>query len=258
MVFPQGKDEELLAARLSDLAQLAQRGSPRFSFFLTARERALAEVVFRGEGCSRFLFTGGYGDAERTVAGVFPDWAELPESAEALAEAFPVVPVTFSYRKADKLSHRDFLGSLMALRLKRETVGDILVGEGLAVVFIYATVAETVLSGIDRIGSVGVSVRAGAPEVLPAGAGYKELSGTVSSLRIDAVLAMAAGLSREEAAEAIRAGLVQVEHSPCERVSRELREGETFSARGRGKFRLETVGAETRKGRLHIQVRQYL
>ncbi len=64
------------------------------------------------------------------MAGFFPDYME------ADAEAFPIAPLTLTYRKEDKLGHRDFLGSFMGLGIEREAVGDILIGEGRCVVFV--------------------------------------------------------------------------------------------------------------------------
>ena len=146
----------------------------------------------------------------------------------------------------------------MALRLKRETVGDILVGEGLAVAFVYCTVAPSIMDGIAKIGGTGVAVREGAPETLPEGAGFAELDGTVASLRLDAVLSLCTGLSRENAAELIRARSVQLGGAVCEDTAAAVKEGDRLSARGHGKFRLATVGNVTRKGRTHITIWKYL
>ena len=81
--------------------------------------------------------------------------------------------------------------------------------------------------------------------------------GVVSSLRLDAVLACAYRLSRTEAAECIRSGLVKVDHLPCERVDLTLHEGAVLSVRGRGRVRLSAVGGTTRKQRIGIMLFRY-
>jgi len=117
-----------LKNRIADAAKLSEiRSIPKFCGFLSAAEATEAETVLSNK---KHLYFGGYDGAERTVVGILPNWME-----EAAAE-FPIIPLTFRYRRQDTLSHRDFLGSLMALGIKRSTVGDILVGEGIAVIFV--------------------------------------------------------------------------------------------------------------------------
>ena len=67
------------------------------------------------------------------------------------------------------LSHRDILGSLMALGIKRETVGDILIEEGRAVVFVCGDVKEYILNQVEKIGRVGVDMTEGCSFPLPEG-----------------------------------------------------------------------------------------
>ena len=85
--------------------------------FLDMHEQTvLANERFSG----RFVFFGGYGDAERKILCFLPDYLEEPEGLSILKA---------EYRGHKKLTHRDFLGSLMSLGIKREIIGDILVGE---------------------------------------------------------------------------------------------------------------------------------
>ena len=78
------------------------------------------------------------------VGGTYAE--ELPPE-----DIFPVGAVTFSFRKSDTLTHRDILGALMSLEIKRELLGDILTAEGYAVVFVHENAIELV-SSVDKIG----------------------------------------------------------------------------------------------------------
>ena len=82
-------------------------------------------------------------------------------------------------------------------------------------------------------------------------------SAVVSSLRLDGVLAAAYRLSRSEAAESIRAGLVKVNHLVCDRVDVPLKEGALLSMRGKGRVRLVSVDGMTRKQRIGITFFRY-
>ena len=125
------EEERFLAAHISDLQRLsAKSGVPRFSAFLNEREAVVAARAVKG----RPEFFGGYDGAARTVCGFFEDTyaEEMPHE-----ELFPVRAVTFSFRERDNPTHRDFLGALLALGIKRELLGDILVAEDYAVVFFF-------------------------------------------------------------------------------------------------------------------------
>ncbi len=144
-------DNALFAARVNDAADICEKAQkPKFLGFLTADEAECARRLLNNRRCSTKFF-GGYEGAERVMLGCFPDWDEIQD--------FPVSAVTFTFRKSDALRHRDFLGALMALGIKRETVGDILTEEGRAVIFVTNEVKGFVLSQVEKIGSVGVKVR---------------------------------------------------------------------------------------------------
>ena len=127
-------DEKQLYSRVEDTIRLcSKRNTPCFLGFLDQREQAL--IVRRASvfGDVKWHLFGGYEGAERAVLAVFPDFFQ-----EEYLE-FPFGAVAFHYRKAQKLTHRDFLGTLMAAGVRRDTIGDILCGEGLTVVFLRAS-----------------------------------------------------------------------------------------------------------------------
>ena len=126
-------------------------------------------------------------------------------------------------------------------------------------VYLFSTeeMASYIASSLTSAGRVPLSLRMLAEiPTMPAPKGTT-FSGVVSSLRIDAVLACAYRLSRSEAADCIRAGLVKVDHLPCERVDMTLHEGAVLSVRGRGRVRLAAVGGMTRKQRIGITLFRY-
>ena len=184
--------------------------------------------------------------------GALPDYMDFEETQ------FPLQGVTITYRKQDKLTHRDFLGSLMGLMIKREMIGDILVSDGKTVVFVHENVLPTVLGEVSKIGRVGVQVQKGARvEDLPQPT-FKEMSSTVASMRFDCVLSFLLGQSRERCARTIRAGLAAVGGRITESISMEIHVGDIITVRGHGKFEITAQDSVTRKGRLTICARKYL
>ena len=247
---PLNEEERYLSAHIADMQRLASRsGVPRFSAFLNEREAMVARGAVKGGLC----FYGGYDGAARTVCGVLEGTYAEDYAPE---DIFPVQAVTFSFRKSDTLTHREFLGALLSLEIKRELLGDILVAEGYAVVFVLDAAAELV-SGVDKIGRVGVTAEPGVTKPLPEQKLQKrEL--TVSSLRLDCIVAAAANTSREKSAALIRSGMVNADFSPCTNVSAEVRENTVISIRGSGRYRLSGISGETRRGKLRITIEKYV
>lgn len=245
-------EDDVLAARIEDAARLCEaRSYPRFVGFLDERQAALAKQIAQKLRIANYLLWGGYEDAQRVMFGVFPDWQQ-PDG-----DSFPVAVLHISFRKEDALSHRDFLGTLMAQGISRETVGDILVEEGRGVLFVKEEIASYIKAQVTKIGGAGIAFLEQPPASLPQGRGFEELSGTVASARLDCVLSVLLKCSREKCASLIAGGLITLNYeialSPSARVEPEDR----LSAKGYGKFIVDQIGPPTKKGRLHLAARKY-
>lgn len=243
------KEQELLAARLEDYSRLGQK-RPCFLGFLDEAQAAFCEDFLSRRGVST-LFWGGYEEAERVMLGFFPEYLE------PAPQHFPIVPLSLSYRKEFTLTHRDFLGSFMALGVERDVVGDILVGEGRCVAFLREEMAEYFLQNIEKIGRVGVKASLSGEEPLPIARTFLDMSGVVASPRLDCLVAFLCRTSREKAAGLIAAGLVSVNHREALSPSSRLQEGDKVSVRRQGKFLLDQLGPTTGKGRLVVKCRKY-
>lgn len=239
-----------MAARLEDHCKLGQK-RPCFLGFLDE-----GQAAFCGDYLSRrrepaTLFWGGYPQAERVMLGFFPGYME-PSAGE-----FPITPLTLTYRKGDKLTHRDFLGSFMGLGVERDVIGDILVGEGECVTFLRQEMGEYFLQNVVKIGGVGVAASLSREGPLPVAHTFQDISGVVASPRLDCLVAFLCRASREKAAGLIAAGQVSVNHREALSASAKLQEGDTISVRRQGKFLLDTLGPTTSKGRLVVKCRKY-
>ena len=168
-------------------------------------------------------------------------------------------PIMEAVRSGGDLTHRDFLGSLMGLGLTRGTIGDILVTDSRCQVLTLPKTAEFLLSAWESAGRVKLKTAPLPPEELeiPAQA-CRELRDTVSSLRLDNVLAAGFSLSRGRAAEAVEKGAVQVNWTVCQKPDKPVAAGDTITCRGLGKCVLDSVGSPTKKGRLPVVIRRFV
>lgn len=245
----ESQGEELFLSRLADLAQRALRQDRPFTLgFLNDRQQALCRSRLPKGLYGRFF--GGYPDAERCYYGISP-FEEIPDSV------FPIRCVEITFRKQDELGHRDFLGSILGLDLKRECVGDIIVTPGRALVYLSANIADLVLSELDKVGRVGVQCRDASGEVPDQPRSYEPVEGTVSSLRLDCLVAFLHRCSRKEAAELIGQKLVAVDGA-ARQGTYMVQPGDKISIRGQGKFLYEGQTGVSKRDKLWVQFQRYL
>ena len=97
------------------------------------------------------------------MLGLFPDYLSLDLGMDVSIwkEQFPISTVALFYRQQDALTHRDILGSLMGLNIKRELIGEILTAEDFAVIFCTQTAQQIILSELERVGKAGIEKRTG-------------------------------------------------------------------------------------------------
>lgn len=243
-------DDKQLIAQLNDGIDLClTRQKPYFMPFMSERKQALLLSELKKAYFDNYLFFGGYGDSERKMLGLFFD--------EPSESSFPISAIEFSFRKCDKLTHRDFLGSLMSLGIERETVGDILVEDGRAVVFVKTELSDYVKSQISKVGRIGVKVADADLSKLPQGREFEEKTYIVSSLRLDNIVAAVCKLSREKTRTVIMSDSACVNFEETKNVSLNLKENDVFTIRGKGKFVLKSILGTTGKGRIRISVIHY-
>ncbi len=243
--------DRLFLSRIDDMVRLSLKRGAVYSSFFNLSQCAAAETELKRLGINNYRFYGAFENSERKMLCVYKEYFE-PENDD-----FPMKLVTFTFRKESKLSHRDFLGAFMALGIKRETLGDIVIGEGIAQIAVSDSVKELITDNIKKIGSVGVKYEVDFHGTLAKIQQFKKIDGTVASMRLDAVAGLAVNLSRSKAAEIIRAVGAEVNFVLKNDCSFILKKDDIFSVRGYGKFKISEVSGLTKKGRIHISVLKY-
>ncbi len=218
------------------------------TFFLTPREQMEAREFCRRELGTDPHFFGGYPEAERRMAFFLPDWAD--------ADAFDPEP----YLKAIEArtpfaapSHRDFLGSLMGMGIERECVGDILVKGDRAWFFLTPAITPHVLDSMVHVGRDGVSLSEIDFAALPHfEAELKEVTFTVQSLRIDAIVSGIWKTSRSGVQDLIQRGDVTLNYFPCMDKDAPVSTGDMISLRHHGKAKILSADGKSKKGRTFV------
>jgi RNA-binding protein YlmH len=243
---------DILLGHMDDIAVKAVKSGCAASRFLTPSERRDVAEYFSRRRDVTLLFDGGYEGAERSRA-VFlnPDWGEYKRSKLLTA-------LKITHRPQDTFGHRDILGALMALGIERDTVGDIVIDEYSAALICLPELSGYIIENLTKAGRVGISLSEISLDELPVM--QEELTvktDTVASLRLDAVLCAAFGLSRTKATELIASDRVSLDHQSCMQPAKELTEGAMLSVRGLGRAKLLEVGGVSKKGRTFIRIGLY-
>ena len=247
-------DEKLLCAKTEDLFRMCdKRSEAQFSFFLNETEQAFLNREIGSRYGYNTAFFGGYEGAGRKVFGVFPEWTEAENGL------FPISAVKIVNKYTKQLTHRDFLGSIMSNGITREQVGDIIVNDDTAYVFMINELAEYIAMNLKKIGNVGVKASlADLSEIKPPEQKFLTVSAVAASQRLDAVTAAMLKISRKEAHDLIVGGSVSVNHLQTENTSFILKENDVISVRGFGRYIFEAIGNRTGSQRLHITVKKYV
>ena len=240
----QNDEERFLMRHVEDLARAAfGRGIARYSAFLSDREQQLAQAALNRadapeESCR---FEGGWPGAERRVLCLEPE------------DCYPACPVCCVRLRCRGLAgaqlpvHKDYLGSLMGLELRREALGDIVLPPeepGTAYVFALEPAADLICQELRSVGRTEVTAQLLALDEVPqfAEAERRLQTATVSSLRLDAVLA---------------AGRVEINHLPASSAHAPVYPSDVFTVRGKGRFRLTALPGKSKKDRQIIEFFQY-
>ena len=176
-------------------------------------------------------------------------------------EPFPVRVLKVEPKNAkfaDALTHRDFLGSIMALGITRDVLGDILLSGTSAYVFAEDQMAAYLADNLTAVRHT--AVKAAVCEEVPEEARprLESVMLTAAGERLDGVIAHLYRLSRGSAKELFDKGYVHVNGRECLQASRVPKENDIVSVRGFGKFVYRGAEGVTRKGNQVIRVDRYL
>ena len=255
----------LLENRLVELSRTAyQRDIITYSDFLNLNEQNILHTLPKDRLFTRFVSFGGYGMAERQMSAFIPDalylrWGKNQLEPEEIQYPFCALKISPLNKKfAEDLNHRDYLGAVLNLGIERSKTGDILIDGGSALLFAHIDLADMICRELTRVRHT--SVRA---EVIPVSEihytpVFEEIKGTVASVRLDSLLALAFSSSRTRLTGLIEGAKVYVNGRLITSNGYQPAEGDVVSVRGMGKFRFDSIGARTRKNRIMVVIHKYV
>lgn len=249
-------ENNILINRLDDyISKALKTDRPVYTDFLNPAQQSLyIDILDKSKDVVYFAF-GGHERCERRVfciSSVFSDI--VPEFGN-----IKVIKIDFDKFNKKWITHRSILGAILGLGNDRRMVGDILIKELSAYVFLFDTTAEFVGQSLVSVGGANVSTTV--LKTTDLDFEYEQgaiKKATVPSLRLDSVLSAGLNLSRGKAAELVASDLVFVNWKQRSKANFVLKENDVISIRKRGRIVLKSIGKQSAKGRTWIELECFL
>lgn len=271
-------EEKILVKKNLDKYYLYEKtGNITHSDFLDPYQQKLMEKVFSIMGIKDYDFFGGYEGAEREVIIFCPivmpskvdlkpcnnekhivnkeyDTLSIYWELQNLFRTLKLVP-----KQRNTFSHRDYLGSLMGLGIKREKIGDILVEEDFCLIIVLKEIAEFIQYNLTRVGNTTVDINiVDSGELKIFEPKTKKIRSTIASLRVDCVASAGFGISRNKIIQLIKSQRVYLDWELIVTPSKVVEEGSTISIKGKGRVLLDNIGRLTRKKRINVLLKKFI
>lgn len=249
-----GKDEHFLESRLLELAQKCyHKNIYTYSDFLNLNEQNIFNTILSKLPPISYKLVGGNIYAERKIIVFIPD--ETYYSYELPISIVKIEPLNLKF--GEILSHRDYLGAILNLGIDRSKIGDILICEKIAYLYVLDSMVDFVIENLVRIKHTSVMCSLHPMEDIEITPEFSEITGSVNNIRLDAVISLAFGESRSSIVNYIQDAKVFVNGKLITSNGYTLKEDDIISVRGLGRFIYKEHINITKKGRNLIKILRY-
>ncbi len=249
---PQNNEEVVFAKKIHHTLDLAETlGCIQYTLFMDLRQQELfIAQANKFTGLNYKFFSGYIGDDERKLAAIYPNYMEL------YSDDLPIVVI--KSKLLDKnLSHKDFLGTAMSLKIKREYMGDIVIYNDNIYIMCHKNISNILIDELVMVKKTPVSFEI-CDEELHFQKEYSLIkTSTVASMRVDSVVSAMLNCSRSEAVKLIKQGNIRVNQLEISHSDFEMFDNDIISIKYNGKYKLFCDGGKSRKDRIFIKTAKY-
>ena len=156
-------------------------------------------------------------------------------------------------KKYYEINHRNVLGSLMSLGIKRECIGDIVFNNDKIYFASSKDISEFLLNEFRFVGNAPIELKRVDIDIENI-IRYDYKIHFLASIRLDSIIASGFNISRNIAQEMVFNGLVYINHILCQNTSHNVKEGDIISVRHKGKIILKEIGGNSKSGRIAVNI----
>lgn len=256
----QKEDDKLFIAKIDDKIKFAiNRKRVVNTNFLDLAQKKMSEDYLKQKKIENYIFYGGYSDAERTMLFILPTdvpYDPIKNITKNYEQEMSILRVSLPKELWGTYQHKTYLGALMKLGIERKKIGDILVRSDGADIVISNDIKkflEQNISELTRFSKSTIQIIS-IDDVKYIKQERKVLKVNVPSMRLDAIVGELARVSRQDATRLLEEQRVQVDFKDEIRGTRQIKEGNIISIRGKGRFYITKILGTTRSGRYSIEV----
>lgn len=257
------EDDRLLASKLLDKIEFVNsKNSVEYTEFLDMRQRQLLEKILKDLKIQNYVAYGAYKTAERTAIIIYPEKLDevFKNDNFDYNVIFEVIRIQLPNELKGIYSHRDYLGAVIKIGMKREKVGDIITSKDGADIIVLKEAEKYIREGLKELTrfskadfqSIKIEeLNVEEPET-------QVLNIIIPSMRVDSIVSEAIRTSRSKATGIIKEERVFVNHELVTKGSKELKENDLITVRGKGRFKVGKILNQTKKGNLVLEIEKFV
>ena len=199
------EDKLILSKIIDKISFCDKRNQIQVTDFFDLGKQELVKKFLTYQKISNYMFYGMYEEAERKVVIFYPEKLEnlIKDNKIKFDEYISIIRITLPDDLKGEYNHQRYLGALIKLGLKREKIGDILVDDLGADIIVCKDIEKFLLSNLQELTRFQKSKIEiiDLKEIRKIEIKKELLNITVSSMRLDNIVAELAHCSRNKAEE---------------------------------------------------------
>ena len=251
------EDDKLFMAKLLDkINTVNTRNYMAFTDFLDLHQQTIAEEFLKREKINNYFFFGGNEYVERKVLFLYPDKLTEDIALEEAKKQLKIIRIGLPTYNSEGYTHRDYLGGMMKLGVKREKTGDIFVNTTGADIVVIKDITKFLIESLPNLTRFSKSTiealeidELKLPELK-----FEEIIIIVPSLRMDSVVSEILRISRNKVTQIIEEERVSINFEVCLNRSKILKVGDKISIRGKGRFEVAEELGSTKKDNIRVKI----
>ena len=255
-------EDKLLISKMLDKIELSKsKNKIENTDFLDMYQKYLLEKILKQEKMNNYIISGGTEDTERNIIVFYPE--KLKEVVNKnYKKILPIICIRINLPKEmyGKYSHRDYLGGLMKLGIKREKIGDIFVFKDGVDLLILDEISKFLLNNISSLTRFGKSKieKISIEDIRTKEINKEEINVIVSSMRLDCIVSELLKTSRGKAEDIIKEQRVFVNFENVDKLTKQIKENDLITIRGKGRFEISKIEGITRNNRVKLIVNKFV
>ena len=256
------REDKLLISKMLDKIELSKsKNKIENTDFLDMYQKHLLEKILKQEKVENYIISGGADSAERNTIIFYPEKLKIVAETN-YKKILPIVCIRINLPKEmyGKYFHRDYLGGLMKLGIKREKVGDIFVFYDGADILILDEISKFLLNNISSLTRFSKSKieKISLENIRKKEINKEEVKIISSSMRLDCIISELLKTSRGKAEEVIKEQRVFVNFENVDKLTKQIKENDLITIRGKGRFEIARIEGTTRNDRIKLIINKYV